>query len=275
MLFNNYFNKKILNKLNKQALEIEALKESISLLSDEQLKEKTKYFQSLFYNVTDEKEINNILKQITNEAFAVCREASKRVINQFPYHVQIMGALALLDGDISEMKTGEGKTLTSTMAIYTIALIGKGVHIVSVNEYLAKRDAEWMGSIFNFLGLTVGCNLKSLNKYEKKQCYDCDITYTTNSELGFDYLRDNLCNSQDEKVQSKGLYFVIIEKSSSFFSSKSILLITRTALILRFLSSFNNSISAGGKLPSSDLNLVTASTTKIAPSQAARLRLTS
>ena len=215
MFLSNYYNKKMLKKLYKQALEIDQLKESIALLSDEQLKDKTLYFKSLFNNVEYEKEIKKILDSIVNEAFAICREAAKRVLNQFPYLVQIVGALALLDGDISEMKTGEGKTLTSTMAIYTIALIGKGVHVVTVNEYLAKRDADWMGRIFTFLGLSVGCNIKELSKDEKRMCYSQDITYTTNSELGFDYLRDNLCNKNEEKVQVKGLYFSIIDECDS------------------------------------------------------------
>ena len=215
MILAKYYNNKVLNKLKKQALEIDSLKEKFALFSDEQLKEKTKEFQLMFKDVSDYKEIDKILKSITNEAFAVCREAARRVINQFPYLVQIMGSLVMLDGDIAEMKTGEGKTLTSTMAIYTNALIGKGVHVVTVNEYLAKRDANWMGSIYEFLGLSVGCNLKELSIEEKKQAYACDITYTTNSELGFDYLRDNLANMEKEKVLRKELYFTIIDECDS------------------------------------------------------------
>ena len=215
MIFKNYYNNKMINRLKKQALEIDALKDKVALYSDEKLKEKTREFQEMFKDLTDQKEIDKVLKSITNEAFAIAREAAKRVINQFPYIVQIMGALVMLDGDIAEMKTGEGKTLTSTMAVYTSALTGKGVHIVTVNEYLAKRDAQWMGQIYQFLGLTVGCNLKELTKIEKKSCYMCDITYTTNSELGFDYLRDNLANFKQEKVQVKGLNFCIIDECDS------------------------------------------------------------
>ena len=215
MIFKNYYNNKMINRLKKQALEIDALKDKVALYSDEQLKEKTREFQKMFKDLTDQKEIDKVLKSITNEAFAIAREAAKRVINQFPYIVQIMGALVMLDGDIAEMKTGEGKTLTSTMAVYTSALTGKGVHIVTVNEYLAKRDAQWMGQIYQFLGLTVGCNLKELTKIEKKYCYMCDITYTTNSELGFDYLRDNLSNIKQEKVLAKGLNFCIIDECDS------------------------------------------------------------
>ena len=214
-LINNIANKTALKKLKARALEIDALKDKMASLTDEQLKEKTLYFKQQFENVTDLKEIELILDKITNEAFAVCREAAKRVLNQFPYLVQIMGALAIHNGDIAEMKTGEGKTLTATMAVYTNALTGKGVHVITVNEYLAKRDAEWMGQIYRFLGLTVGCNLFSLNPLQKKEAYSCDITYTTNSELGFDYLRDNLSHSKEAKVQVKGLNFAIIDEADS------------------------------------------------------------
>ena len=130
---------------------------------------------------------NAKLDELLNEVFAVCREAAKRVLNQFPFIVQVMGALVLQEGDIAEMKTGEGKTLTSTMAVYANALTGRGVHVVTVNEYLAHRDADWMGAIYRFLGLSVGCNLRELSPTQKKEVYSCDITYTTNSELGFDY----------------------------------------------------------------------------------------
>ena len=214
-LINSIGNKTALKKLRNRALQIDALKDTIASLTDEQLKEKTLYFKQQFENVTDLKEIEIILDKITNEAFAVCREAAKRVLNQFPYLVQIMGALAIHNGDIAEMKTGEGKTLTATMAVYTNALTGRGVHVITVNEYLAKRDAEWMGQIYRFLGLTVGCNLFNLTPIEKKDAYSCDITYTTNSELGFDYLRDNLAHSKEGKVQVKGLNFAVIDEADS------------------------------------------------------------
>lgn len=214
-LINSIGNKTALKKLRNRALQIDALKDTIASLTDEQLKEKTLYFKQQFENVTDLKEIEIILDKITNEAFAVCREAAKRVLNQFPYLVQIMGALAIHNGDIAEMKTGEGKTLTATMAVYTNALTGRGVHVITVNEYLAKRDAEWMGQIYRFLGLTVGCNLFNLTPIEKKEAYSCDITYTTNSELGFDYLRDNLAHSKEGKVQVKGLNFAVIDEADS------------------------------------------------------------
>ena len=144
-LINSINNITALKKLKARALEIDALKDEMASLTDEQLKEKTLSFQKQFEGVNDLKEIEKILDLITNEAFAVCREAAKRVLNQFPYLVQIMGALAIHQGDVAEMKTGEGKTLTATMAVYTNALTGRGVHVITVNEYLAKRDAEWMG----------------------------------------------------------------------------------------------------------------------------------
>ena len=214
-LINSINNITALKKLKARALEIDALKDEMASLTDEQLKEKTLSFQKQFEGVNDLKEIEKILDLITNEAFAVCREAAKRVLNQFPYLVQIMGALAIHQGDVAEMKTGEGKTLTATMAVYTNALTGRGVHVITVNEYLAKRDAEWMGEIYRFLGLTVGCNLFSLTPMAKKEAYGCDITYTTNSELGFDYLRDNLARSNQHKVQVKGLNFAVIDEADS------------------------------------------------------------
>ena len=126
------------------------------------------------------------------DAFALVREASYRVIGEKPYYVQVLGALAIHFGNIAEMKTGEGKTLTCVMPAYLNALTGKGVHIVTVNEYLAGRDANWMGKIFEFLGLTVSVNLREMSPSEKKKAYNCDILYSTNNELGFDYLRDNM-----------------------------------------------------------------------------------
>ena len=145
-------NKKHLKKLRERALQIDALKDKYAALTDEELQGKTKEFQELLAQEEDYKKQQEVLNSILNDAFAVCREAAKRVLNQFPYLVQIMGALVLHDGDIAEMKTGEGKTLTATMAVYSNALTGRGVHVITVNEYLAKRDAEWMGAIYRFLG---------------------------------------------------------------------------------------------------------------------------
>ena len=208
-------NKKHLKKLHDRAIQIDALKDDIAKLSDDELRSKTKEFQAKLAGIEDREELDAAIDSILNEAFAVCREAAKRVLHQFPYVVQIMGALAIHDGDIAEMKTGEGKTLTATMAVYTNALTGKGVHVVTVNEYLAHRDAEWMGEIYRFLGLTVGCNLRELSPEEKRQVYSCDITYTTNSELGFDYLRDNMARSLSGKVQVKGLNYCVIDECDS------------------------------------------------------------
>ena len=220
-------NAKHVKKLRNRALEIDALKEQMAALTDEQLKAKTKEFQNILQSIEDREAQNAKLDEILNEVFAVCREAAKRVLNQFPYLVQIMGALVLHDGDISEMKTGEGKTLTATMAVYANALTGRGVHVITVNEYLAKRDAEWMGAIYRFLGLSVGCNIRELDANQKRQAYLCDITYTTNSELGFDYLRDNMARSLESKVQLKGLNYCVIDECDSILIDE-----CRTPLII-------------------------------------------
>ena len=211
--------KKALKGLEEKAALVEALADEMSALSDEELVAKTPYLKGL---LAEGKTLDDILP----EAFAVCREAAKRVLGEYPYHVQILGAIALHQGDVAEMKTGEGKTLTSTMCIYLNALLGKGVHIVTVNEYLAKRDAEWMGRIYKFLGLTVGYNARELKPYEKKAAYECDITYTTNSELGFDYLRDNMLPNLESRVL-RGLYMAVIDECDSILIDES-----RTPLII-------------------------------------------
>ena len=160
------------------------------------------------------------------EAFAVAREGAKRVLGLYPFHVQIMGGIVLHEGNIAEMKTGEGKTLTETMPVYLNALEGKGVHVVTVNEYLAQRDCESMGKVFNFLGLTVDVNLREKDTNAKKQAYLADITYTTNSELGFDYLRDNMAQSVDRRVL-RGLHYAIVDEADSILIDES-----RTPLII-------------------------------------------
>ena len=220
-------NAKHVKRLRIRALEIDALKEQMAALSDEELKAKTKQFQEILQGIEDREAQNAKLDEILNEVFAVCREAAKRVLNQFPYLVQVMGALVLHDGDIAEMKTGEGKTLTATMAVYANALTGRGVHVITVNEYLAKRDAEWMGAIYRFLGLTVGCNIRELTPEQKREAYLSDITYTTNSELGFDYLRDNMARSLETKVQLKGLNYCVIDECDSILIDE-----CRTPLII-------------------------------------------
>ena len=220
-------NKKMLKSLRKRALVIDSLKDKYAALTDEELKAKTKEFQEILKTCTTREEKEEKLDEILNDAFATCREAAKRVLNQTPFIVQIMGALVLFSGDIAEMKTGEGKTLTSTMAVYTNALTGDGVHVITVNEYLAHRDAEWMGQIYKFLGLSVGCNLRELTPEQKRAAYLCDITYSTNSELGFDYLRDNMAKSLDLKVQLKGLNYCVLDECDSILIDEA-----RTPLII-------------------------------------------
>jgi len=211
--------KKFTKALSEKADEVESFADQMSALTDDELKAKTPYFKDLLAN-------GKTLDDILPEAFAVAREAAKRVLGEYPYHVQIMGAVALHQGDVAEMRTGEGKTLTATMPIYLNALLGKGIHVITVNPYLAKRDSEWMGSIYRFLGLTVGCNARELSPIEKREAYACDITYTTNSELGFDYLRDNMATSRATRVL-RGLYMAIIDEADSILIDES-----RTPLII-------------------------------------------
>ncbi len=194
-LFSNLFNsdKKILQDIEKSVKPVETYSKQMEALSDEALRAKTSEFKERLKN-------GETLDDIMPEAFAVAREAARRVIGEYPYFCQLEGALVLHRGDIAEMKTGEGKTLTSVMAVYLNALEGKGVHVVTVNEYLASRDAEWMGQIHRFLGLTVGLNLRQLTPAQKRAAYNCDITYTTNSEVGFDYLRDNMVTRVEDRV---------------------------------------------------------------------------
>ena len=207
-------------KIKKKAVKVLDYEKEMKKLSDEELKAKTQYFKDQIQN--NGKTVDDILP----EAFAVCREAAKRVIGQFPYPVQVFGATVLNEGDVAEMKTGEGKTLTATMAVYLNALEGKGVHVVTVNEYLASRDAEWMGQIYRFLGLTVGVNLREKDTAGKQEAYKCDITYTTNSELGFDYLRDNMATRPQDRVL-RGLHFAIVDEADSILIDES-----RTPLII-------------------------------------------
>ena len=210
---------KELEKFKEQANLIVAKDEEMSKLSDEQLKNKTKEFKERLKN-------GETLEDILVEAFAVAREAAYRVIGEKPYYVQVIGGLAIHYGNIAEMKTGEGKTLTSTMPAYLNALTGEGVHIITVNEYLANRDAEWMGSIYRFLGLTVGVNLRELTSSEKKAVYESDIVYSTNNEIGFDYLRDNMVVKAIDRVQ-RGLNFAIVDEVDSVLIDEA-----RTPLII-------------------------------------------
>jgi len=210
---------KRLKRLNNEADKVLEYEEEMKALTDEELKAKTPYFKKLL-------EEGKTLNDIRHEAYAVAREAARRVLNEFPYRVQVMGAIVLNEGDVAEMKTGEGKTLTATMAVYLNALEGKGVHIITVNEYLAKRDAEWMGQIYRFLGLTVGVNLRELSSAEKRAAYNCDVTYSTSSEVGFDYLRDNMATSLADKTQRE-LHFALVDEADSILIDEG-----RTPLII-------------------------------------------
>ena len=211
--------KKTLYKLEITAEQVMALADDMKALSDEELRGKTQEYKQRF---ADGESLDDLLV----EAFATAREAARRTIGEYPYKVQIMGAIAMHQGDIAEMKTGEGKTLTSTMCVYLNALEGKGVHVVTVNDYLAGRDAEWMGQIYRFLGLTVGVNSRPLTPSQKREAFNCDITYTTNSELGFDYLRDNMVTSVKDRVL-RGLHVAIVDEVDSILIDES-----RTPLII-------------------------------------------
>ena len=212
-------NKRDLKRLEKVANEVEALSVEMEQLSDERLMGKTAEFKERFAK-------GETLGDLQVEAFAVVREASRRALGMYPFRVQIIGAAALHEGNIAEMKTGEGKTLTSTLAVYLNALTGKGVHVITVNEYLASRDAEEMGALYEFLGMSVGLNLNSMTKEEKREAYEADITYSTNNELGFDYLRDNMVLYSDHKVQ-KPLHFAVIDEVDSILIDEA-----RTPLII-------------------------------------------
>ncbi|MCQ2912020.1 MAG: preprotein translocase subunit SecA [Bacilli bacterium] len=211
--------KRELDRLGREADMVMALDEQMTALTDEELIGKTKEFKERL-------EKGETLDDIKIEAFAVAREAGWRVLKQKPFKVQIIGSLVLDRGDIAEMRTGEGKTLTATMAVYHNALAGKGVHVVTVNEYLASRDAEWMGQIYRFLGLTVGVNLAAKDTHQKREAYACDITYTTNSELGFDYLRDNMSPNLEGRVL-RGLFFTVVDEADSVLVDEA-----RTPLII-------------------------------------------
>ena len=220
-IFDRLFNsdKKILEEVEKACIPVDKLAGEMAALSDEDLKDKTRQFKERLAN-------GETLDDIQVEAFAVAREAAKRVIGEYPFFCQLEGAYVLHRGDIAEMKTGEGKTLTSVMAVYLNALEGKGVHVVTVNEYLAERDSEWMGAIHRFLGLTVGLNLRALTPAEKRKAYECDITYTTNSEVGFDYLRDNMVTRVEDRVLRE-LNFALVDEVDSILIDES-----RTPLII-------------------------------------------
>ena len=208
-------NRREVKSLSKLADKVLAKDEEYSSLSDEQLKNKTEEFKQYVAEQKEKgKSTADILDKILVDAFATAREGAFRALGMKPYKVQIMGGIALHRGDIAEMKTGEGKTLTATMPVYLNALSGEGVHVVTVNEYLSQRDAQEMGVLYNYLGLSVGLNLNSLNPEEKREAYNADITYSTNNELGFDYLRDNMVKTVEARVQRPLNYAVIDEVDS-------------------------------------------------------------
>lgn len=211
--------KKMLVKAEKMAIRADSYRDSMYGLSDDALKEKTIEFKNRLAS-------GQTLEKLLPEAFAVVREASRRVLGMEPYLVQLTGGALLFYGCIAEMCTGEGKTLVAALPSYLMALTGKGVHVVTVNDYLVQRDALEIGKVHQFLGLSVGYVLQSCTAYERKEAYSCDITYVTNSELGFDYLRDNMCQSLDKQVQ-RGLHFVIIDEADSGLIDES-----RTPLII-------------------------------------------
>ncbi|HDG5762327.1 TPA: preprotein translocase subunit SecA [Staphylococcus aureus] len=219
-------NNKEIKQLGKLADKVIALEEKTAILTDEEIRNKTKQFQTELADIDNVKKQNDYLDKILPEAYALVREGSKRVFNMTPYKVQIMGGIAIHKGDIAEMRTGEGKTLTATMPTYLNALAGRGVHVITVNEYLSSVQSEEMAELYNFIGLTVGLNLNSKTTEEKREAYAQDITYSTNNELGFDYLRDNMVNYSEDRVM-RPLHFAIIDEVDSILIDEA-----RTPLII-------------------------------------------
>ena len=217
-LFRGYSEKEV-KRVMPIVQKINSFEDVISELTDEELKAKTEYFKEL---LADGQTLDDILP----EAFAVVREASKRVTGLRHFDVQLIGGIILHQGRIAEMRTGEGKTLVATLPAYLNALTGKGVHVITVNDYLAKRDSEWMGKIYTFLGLTVGLVIADMKPNEKQKAYNCDITYGTNNEFGFDYLRDNMVIYKDQLVQ-RPLNYAIVDEIDSILIDEA-----RTPLII-------------------------------------------
>src|SRR3990167_8265363 len=212
-------NQRVLRRLWKSVELTNALEPPISLLSDAELHAKTSEFRQRLQTKTS-------LDDLLPEVFAVAREAAKRTLNMRHFDVQLIGGMVLHGGNIAEMRTGEGKTLGATLSAYLNALTGKGVHIVTVNDYLAKRDTEWMRPLYEYLGLTVGVNSHGLSPQDKQKAYASDITYGTNNEFGFDYLRDNMVFNSADKVQ-RGLSYAIVDEVDSILIDEA-----RTPLII-------------------------------------------
>ena len=201
------YSKRELKRVEPIKNKVLSLEEEIKKLTDEQLRDKTEEFKQRY-------QAGESLDDLLPEAFAVCREGADRVLGMRPYPVQIIGGIVLHQGRIAEMKTGEGKTLVATLPAYLNALTGKGVHIVTVNDYLAKRDSEWMGKLYRFLGLTVGLITHDIEGDDRREAYNADITYCTNNELGFDYLRDNMVTYKEERVQREHSFAIVDEVDS-------------------------------------------------------------
>ena len=225
-IFGNYSEKEI-KKIIPIVDKIESYKETMEALSDDELKAKTAEYKERYKN-------GETLDDLLPEAFATVREAAFRTLGYRHFRVQLIGGIVLHQGRIAEMKTGEGKTLVATLPAYLNALTGEGVHVVTVNDYLSMRDSDWMGQVHRFLGLSVGCILNSMNALERRMNYDCDITYSTNNELGFDYLRDNMVTKKEQMVQQRGLMYAIIDEVDSVLIDEA-----RTPLIIS--GSGNNS----------------------------------
>ncbi len=254
-------NEREVKRLMPRVTAINALEPEMRKLSDEQLRAKTEDFrkriQGRLSRIVDEpdadpdriKQLENerlratseVLDEILDEAFAVVREAGRRVLNMRHFDVQLIGGMVLHNGTISEMKTGEGKTLVATLPVYLNALAGRGVHVVTVNDYLAKRDSEWMGQLYRFLGLTVGVIVHDLDDRERREAYAADVTYGTNNEFGFDYLRDNMKFDLKDCVQ-RGHNFAIVDEVDSILIDEA-----RTPLIISGASEESTERLCGGR----------------------------
>ncbi|PPC90992.1 MAG: preprotein translocase subunit SecA, partial [Methylotenera sp.] len=212
-------NDRLVKQYAQKVEQINALEPSMQALSDDELRAKTEEFKQRYTN-------GESLEKLLPEAFAVVREGGRRALGMRHFDVQLIGGMVLNAGKISEMRTGEGKTLVATLPTYLNAITGKGVHVITVNDYLAKRDAEWMGKLYNFLGLSIGINLSQMPHDAKRDAYAADITYGTNNEFGFDYLRDNMVYSREERVQ-RGLNYALIDEVDSILIDEA-----RTPLII-------------------------------------------
>ncbi len=212
-------NDRLVKQYGQTVKEIHALEPAMQALSDEALRAKTEEFKQRFQQ-------GESLEKLLPEAFAVVREGGVRALGMRHFDVQMIGGMVLNSGKIAEMRTGEGKTLVATLPVYLNAITGKGVHVVTVNDYLAKRDAEWMAKLYNFLGLSVGINLSQMQHDAKQSAYAADITYGTNNEFGFDYLRDNMVFTKDERVQ-RSLSYALVDEVDSILIDEA-----RTPLII-------------------------------------------